>query len=155
MLSTPLICCSMGVATDASIVWASAPVYVALTWISGGAMFGYSDVGRARMVTAPAITMMIEITIATMGRLMKNFAMRAQFVLPPGWAGAGVGAVGGAASGERTVTVAPSRTFWRPSTTTRSPALTPSSMIHSDPARSPTLTARIATLLSAPTIATW
>ena len=30
MLSTPLICCSIGVATDCSIVSASAPGYVVL-----------------------------------------------------------------------------------------------------------------------------
>ena len=43
--------------------------------ISGGAMFGNSAIGSWTMATAPRITMMIEITIATIGRLMKNLAI--------------------------------------------------------------------------------
>src|SRR3989442_14006205 len=73
MLSTPLICCSMGVATACSSVWASAPTYVARTCISGGAMLGNCATGRLRIVMVPTITRTIEITIATMGRLIKNF----------------------------------------------------------------------------------
>src|SRR5438876_10657263 len=73
MLSTPLICCSMGVATACSSVWASAPTYVARTCISGGAMLGNCATGRLKIVMVPTITMTMEITIATMGRLMKNF----------------------------------------------------------------------------------
>src|SRR2546425_10139993 len=72
MLSTPLICCSMGVATDCSTVWASAPTYVAFTWTSGGVMLGNCAVGRPTIATMPTITMMIEITIETIGRSMKN-----------------------------------------------------------------------------------
>src|SRR5579872_1663601 len=75
MLSTPFICCSSGVATACSNVWASAPTYVARIWISGGAMFGNCATGKLRMVSEPTSTRTIEITIATIGRLMKNFDM--------------------------------------------------------------------------------
>src|SRR5262245_12907073 len=72
MLSTPLICCSMGVATDCSTVCASAPTYVVCTCTSGGAIVGNSETGRARMVIAPTMTVSSEMTTATIGRLMKN-----------------------------------------------------------------------------------
>src|SRR3954470_20446593 len=74
MLSTPLICCSIGVATAFSTVSASAPTYVVSITISGGTMFGNCATGRPSIATAPMITMMIEITIATIGRSMKNRA---------------------------------------------------------------------------------
>src|SRR5271163_3572274 len=73
MLSTPFTCCSMGVATACSRVNASAPTYVASISISGGAILGNRATGKVRMVMAPTSTMMMAITIATMGRLMKNF----------------------------------------------------------------------------------
>src|SRR5215469_12141446 len=73
MLSTPLICCSMGVETDCSTVCASAPKYVVDTCTSGGAMAGNWETGRLTMLIAPTITVRMEITMATMGRLMKNF----------------------------------------------------------------------------------
>ena len=73
MLSTPLICCSIGVATDCSRVCASAPTYVANTCTSGGAMLGNWAIGKLSMVRVPTSTMMMEITMATMGRLMKNW----------------------------------------------------------------------------------
>src|SRR5438477_6762246 len=72
MLSTPLICCSMGVATDCSTVKASAPTYVVLTWTSGGVMLGNWAVGRPSMAMMPTMTITIEITMDTMGRFMKN-----------------------------------------------------------------------------------
>src|SRR4029453_16891373 len=75
MLSTPLICCSMGVATDCSSASAAAPGGVGLRSISGGAMVGYCAMGSCTITTTPAITMRIEITMATMGRLMKNLAI--------------------------------------------------------------------------------
>ena len=43
--------------------------------ISGGAMFGNSAIGSWTIAMTPRITMMIEITIATIGRLMKNLAI--------------------------------------------------------------------------------
>src|SRR5512134_3214037 len=75
MSSTPDICCSMGVATDCSTVRESAPVYVVCTWISGGTMLGNWAVGSPVMATRPTIVVRMAITIATIGRLMKNRAM--------------------------------------------------------------------------------
>src|SRR5215831_11639704 len=72
MLSTPLICCSIGVATDCSTVCASAPTYVVCTCTSGGAIAGNCETGRPTMVMAPTMTVSSAITIATMGRLMKK-----------------------------------------------------------------------------------
>src|SRR5204863_9864218 len=56
MLSTPFICCSSGVATDCSIVRASAPVYVVETWITGGMIDGYCPTGSPVRETRPRIT---------------------------------------------------------------------------------------------------
>src|SRR5271155_1554874 len=72
MLSTPLICSSIGVETACSRACASAPTYVACNLISGGTMFGNCATGRAVIVTTPTITVRIAITMATIGRLMKN-----------------------------------------------------------------------------------
>src|SRR5262249_53264337 len=73
--STPLTCCSIGVATASSSVFASAPTYTALRRISGGAMFGNWATGRPTIVTTPTMTIRMAITSATIGRLMKNFDM--------------------------------------------------------------------------------
>src|SRR5258705_663690 len=78
MLSTPLICCSSGVATDCSIVTASAPVYVVVTIICGGTMSGNWATGSPAMATSPPMTVTMAITIATIGRLMKNFEIIVQ-----------------------------------------------------------------------------
>ena len=75
MFSTPLIFCSSGVATDASTSVALAPMKVVVTWIIGGTISGYCEIGRPLMATTPSRTVMIEITIATMGRLTKKRAM--------------------------------------------------------------------------------
>src|SRR3954469_10992086 len=72
MLSTPFICCSSGVATDCSTVTASAPVYVAVTWICGGTMSGNWATGNRPMATSPPRTVTIAMTMATMGRLTKK-----------------------------------------------------------------------------------
>src|SRR3954452_24880581 len=79
MKSTPLICSSMGVATDSSSVCALAPTYVAWIRISGGTMLGNWAIGRMNIETAPTSTMMMAITMATMGRLMKNRYMVISF----------------------------------------------------------------------------
>src|SRR5215471_7695690 len=73
--STPLICCSSGVATEASTSVALAPMNVVVTWIIGGTMSGYCAIGKPFIATTPSITMMIDITIATMGRFTKKRAM--------------------------------------------------------------------------------
>src|ERR1700757_1114910 len=62
----------MGVATACSTVSASAPTYVPFTAISGGTMLGYWATGRLRKETTPTITMMMAITMATIGREIKN-----------------------------------------------------------------------------------
>src|SRR5262249_45415334 len=72
MLSTPLICCSIGVATDCSMVTASAPVNVVARLICGGMICGNWAMGRPSSVTEPSSTATVARTIATMGRRMKN-----------------------------------------------------------------------------------
>src|SRR5271168_4279562 len=44
--------------------------------ISGGTTFGNCAIGRPAMETRPMMTMMMDITMATMGRLMKNLDIR-------------------------------------------------------------------------------
>src|SRR6185369_9023410 len=80
MSSTPLICCSSGVATDCSIVTASAPVYVVLTMICGGTMSGNWATGSPDIATKPPITVTIAITIATTGRLMNSLEIISVFL---------------------------------------------------------------------------
>ena len=89
---------------------------------------------------ATTMTVTIAITMATIGRLMKNLDM---LQLPSTGAATRVGLTGML-----------SLTFCTPSTTTRSPGLRPSSIIHIAPVRSPTLTVLRLTLLSFPTTAT-
>src|SRR5215471_8985111 len=97
MFSTPFTFCSSGVATDCSTLTASAPVYVPVTWISGGVISGYCAIGSRWYATMPTSVITIDSTIATMGRLMKNLAMARPygvfFVVSAG------GAPGGAAPG--------------------------------------------------------
>ena len=72
MSSTPLICCSSGVATDCSMVSASAPGYCAVTSICGGTICGNSAIGRPPSATTPPSTVTMAMTIATIGRRMKK-----------------------------------------------------------------------------------
>src|ERR1700733_5483084 len=72
MLSTPLICSSMGVATDCARVSASAPTNVACSFVSGGTILGNCEMGSPRIVMAPTMSVRIAITMATIGRWMKN-----------------------------------------------------------------------------------
>src|SRR5688500_6814542 len=75
MFSTPLISCSSGVATDASTSVALAPMKVVVTCTIGGTTSGYCAIGRHCIATAPSSTVMIDNTIATMGRSTKKRAM--------------------------------------------------------------------------------
>ena len=75
------------------------------------------------MATSPMMTMRIEITMATMGRLMKNFAMVGYPFPSVGAASFFSGASGANGFG---VTATPGRTFCVPSTTTVSPGCNPS-----------------------------
>src|ERR1043166_7629789 len=88
--STPLIFCSSGVATEASTSVALAPMKVVVTWTIGGTISGYCATGSPRIATTPSITMMIDITIATIGRLTKK---RAMIYLASPVVGTGVGAL--------------------------------------------------------------
>src|SRR5690349_19611744 len=72
MSSTPFICCSRGVATDCSMVTASAPGYCAVTVICGGTIAGNWATGRPSSATIPPRTVTIAMTMATMGRRMKK-----------------------------------------------------------------------------------
>src|SRR5678816_3094926 len=73
MRSTPLTSCSIGVATDCSTASADAPGYVPVTRMLGGARKGYCSTDSPRMTTTPTKTVRIEITMATIGRLIKKF----------------------------------------------------------------------------------
>src|ERR1700730_6981253 len=75
ILSTPLICCSIGVATDCSTVSASEPGSVADTTISGGVIFGKRDTGTNASETRPTMMVISEITIARIGRRIKKADM--------------------------------------------------------------------------------
>src|ERR1700721_1342119 len=68
MLSTPLICSSMGVATDCARVWASAPTNVACSFVSGGTILGNCEMGSPRIVMAPRMTVRIAISRERYGR---------------------------------------------------------------------------------------
>src|SRR2546422_9951242 len=68
----PFTCWSVGVATDCSTVRASAPVYVAVVWIWGGAISGNCAIGRRKIMTAPPIIVRMASTCATNGRSMEE-----------------------------------------------------------------------------------
>ena len=72
MPSTPLTCCSIGVATICAIVVALAPGYCASTTTVGGVIVGYCSTGRDFSETSPATTISIDRTVANIGRFMKN-----------------------------------------------------------------------------------
>src|SRR6185503_1007379 len=75
MPSTPFTSCSTGVATDCSTATAEAPGKVAVTRMVGGARKGYCSKLSPRRLLRPSRTVMIEMTMATMGRRMKKLAM--------------------------------------------------------------------------------
>src|SRR5580704_7254088 len=62
----------MGVATDCSMVTASAPVYVVVRFTCGGRICGNCAMGRLRSDTIPMSTVRMAMTIATVGRRTKN-----------------------------------------------------------------------------------
>ncbi len=137
-------------------------------------MFGNCATGKLTIVMAPTITVRMAITIATMGRLIKkldissaSFQLISALCVIPIWQqGEGLGRFSQPtqllASVSRAIviqldtnglgcTIMPGRKACWPSATTRSPAFSPSSMIHMVPIRSPTLTGRIEILPSGPT----
>src|SRR5271155_5536709 len=98
MLSTPFMFCSIGVATDCSIVSASAPVYVVVTLTCGGRICGNCAIGSPSSDTMPRITVKMAMTIATIGRRMKKFdtALSFQFFVAARLDAGAAAAVGGA-----------------------------------------------------------
>src|ERR1022692_73296 len=108
----------------------------------GGAISGYCAIGSTCDEISPANVMMIEITPAKIGRLMKNSEKPIGDGLPvSGYlAGAVVGTAAGAGAGGASVTGMPGRTLSRLSTITRSPVLSPDTMAQSDPIQSPVWT---------------
>src|ERR1700752_5506350 len=76
MFSTPLICCSIGVAPVEATTSALAPGYCPVTLMTGGAISGYWAIGRRENDTPPTITNTIETTAAKIGRSMKKCEMR-------------------------------------------------------------------------------
>ena len=70
MPGTPLIALSNGTIADFVTVSALAPVYSTVTFTSGGATLGNSDIGNCMSDKTPKNKMMREITIARIGLLM-------------------------------------------------------------------------------------
>src|SRR5438034_3592905 len=123
MLSTPLTCCSIGVATDCSTTSAEAPGYVVSTRIVGGARLGYCSMGSFCNVARPSKTITIEMTMATVGLRMKKSAIDQCRVEVSDTCDTGVVSAVAAARVARTFT--PGRTFCIPSTTITVPATSP------------------------------
>src|SRR5688572_5841839 len=147
--------------TVPSTVCADAPGYVALTRIDGGAMEGYCSIGNPKMLRPPASMITIAITQAKTGLSMKYFDMMKPGPGPgPYWACLGAPLPASAtspdfsASSATAVTCAPGATFWTPSTTTRSPAATPSLTSHLSPIARSALTVFCATFWSGDTAQT-
>src|SRR5512135_46932 len=72
MFSTPLTCCSIGVATDSETSWALAPGQVQSTCTIGGEICGYWATGSVNSAIPPARVMTIDSTEAKIGRSMKK-----------------------------------------------------------------------------------
>src|SRR4029453_12156764 len=70
--SGPFVLAAIGVATDCSTVSASAPVYIAVVSICGGAISGNCATGSRKTMTVPPTTKGIAMTIATIGLWIKN-----------------------------------------------------------------------------------
>src|SRR5687768_7290661 len=88
MFSTPLISCSSGVATEASTSVALAPMKVVVTCTIGGTTSGYCAIGRPCIATPPSSTVMIDRTMATIGRSTKKRAMLSRLRSGGRWFGA-------------------------------------------------------------------
>jgi len=74
MFSTPLICCSIGVAPFLLPSWHS-PWISAKTVTVGGAISGYCEIGSVKHEIAPTTTVTIDSTIAKTGRSIKKKAI--------------------------------------------------------------------------------
>src|SRR6266550_4413493 len=72
MFSTPLTCCSIGVATVSDTTFAFAPGQLAVTWMVGGAISGYCAMGSVESAMTPTKVMTMLMTPAKIGRSMKK-----------------------------------------------------------------------------------
>jgi hypothetical protein len=72
MFSTPLSCCSMGVAMLSETTRALAPGYLEVMTTVGGAISGYCEIGSVNIAIAPTRMVTIEMTAAKTGRSMKK-----------------------------------------------------------------------------------
>src|SRR5581483_12227419 len=78
-----LISCSIGVATVSATVCADAPGYCAVTTTVGGAICGYSEIGRVVYAITPTTSITMDSTIASTGWLIDR---RPRFIaLRPAW----------------------------------------------------------------------
>src|SRR5258708_9347444 len=71
MFSTPLICCSSGVATVLETVSADAPGYVVVIWTVGGTISGYCATGRMASAPSPINVTKTLRTVAKIGGSLK------------------------------------------------------------------------------------
>ena len=119
-------------------------------------MGGYCDMGRLYMARPPASMMMMAMTQAKTGRSRKNFdnIRRLRSIAPVRlWtvlAAPGLSFL--PASKGTTFTEAPGRTFWMPSTITRSPGARPEETSHLSPMARSTVIIRCCTLPEPSTI---
>src|SRR5689334_14028933 len=82
MSSTPLICCSSGVATVRATVSADAPGYTVVISTVGGTISGYWATGNTSRAPSPRSVTNVLRTIAKRGRSMKKCARRIFSLLP-------------------------------------------------------------------------
>src|ERR1700745_2489685 len=81
MFSTPLICCSSGVATVRATVSADAPGYTVVIVTVGGTIPGYCATGNTSRAPSPRSVTNVLRTIAKRGRSMKKCARRMSLLL--------------------------------------------------------------------------
>src|SRR5436189_1954929 len=100
MFFAPLICCSIGAATDCTTTSALAPGKVVCTCTCGGTICGYCEMGRPKPASAPASVMISEMTVEKTGRSMKklNIYFDIRAAGPP--QGADCSPLGGSAAAE-------------------------------------------------------
>src|SRR5215467_2903199 len=84
MPSTPETCSSIGAATVSRNVIALAPGKNAVTFTVGGVTSGYWATGSVQTATPPASVITTEITVAKIGRSMKNRDSMSEFHVS-GW----------------------------------------------------------------------
>src|SRR6185312_4500293 len=75
MFSTPLICCSSGVATVRDTVSAEAPGYCVVICTVGGTISGYCEMGRMASAPSPISVRKTLSTVAKIGLSMKVWVM--------------------------------------------------------------------------------